>query len=191
MGINCQGSSQCSFTTVDSPNILREFNLTASGVLPSSPSPPPINFLPGLPLLAHELYFRNEHILCAENALVGSICVFLQGDDVPEAGVPGFVITRRIHDLVYHGCKFCGTVPVSGDNRPFAAGVLKSNYVRGKGCQGVCKLGRERVFWEGRGNWTFVDQEATARQGVGGAPIVGSIKEPSQSPGRALAFSGF
>ncbi|KAL8761320.1 MAG: hypothetical protein Q9184_002562 [Pyrenodesmia sp. 2 TL-2023] len=173
------GSSQCSFTTVNSPHILREFNLTASGIRPpSSPA-----FLPGLPLVPRELYFRNEHILCAQNALVGSICIFLQGEAVPVAGVPGFVITRRIRDLVDHGCKFCGSVPVSGDNRPFAAGVLTSNYVRKKGCQGVCGLGRKRVFWEGSGNWTFLDREARGGKGVGGASRVGSIEGPSPAEG--------
>ncbi|KAI4207181.1 MAG: hypothetical protein LQ346_000675, partial [Caloplaca aetnensis] len=93
------------------------------------------------------------------NALLGSICLFLQGAAVPAAGVPGFVVKARLRDLLRHGCLFCGSVPVSGDNRRAAAGVLTSNYVLGKGCQGVCDLRRQRVFWEGRGNWTFVDAE--------------------------------
>ncbi|KAL8899140.1 MAG: hypothetical protein Q9207_006350, partial [Kuettlingeria erythrocarpa] len=105
------------------------------------------------------LYFRDEHIICAENALLGSICLFLQGRAVPAAGVPGFVVKARLRELVRHGCLFCGSVPVSGDNRPLAAGVLTSNYVLGKGCHGVCDLRRKRVFWEGRGSWTFKDAE--------------------------------
>ncbi|KAI4091609.1 MAG: hypothetical protein LQ344_003960 [Seirophora lacunosa] len=153
-GINCLGSSQCSFTTNNSPNILFEFNRTVS--LPS-----PNNFLlPGPPLPPRALYFRNEHIACAENALLGSICLFLQGSGVPDTGVPGFVVRRRVQDLLDHGCRFCGSVPVSGDNRPLAAGVLTSNYVLGKGCKGVCELGRDVVLWEGMGNWTFVDGDS-------------------------------
>ncbi|KAL9016863.1 MAG: hypothetical protein Q9185_005813 [Variospora sp. 1 TL-2023] len=170
-GINCLGSSQCSFTTVNSGNILLEFNRTASS------SPPPssltLNFLPGPPLPPRALYRNGEHILCAENALVGSICVFLQGAAVPATGVPGFVVRRRVQDLLDHGCKFCGSVPVSGDNRPAAAGVLTSNYVRRKGCQGVCELKRETNLWMGRGNWTFPDW-GNRRKGV--EPTEGRIE---------------
>ncbi len=181
LGINCRGSSQCSFTTVNSPNILREFNISAHGVPPSSPSPPPTNFLPGLPLLARELYFRDERIICAQNALLGSICLFLQGGAVPAAGVPGFVVKARLRDLLRHGCLFCGSVPVSGDNRPGAAGVLTSNYVLEKGCQGVCDLRRKRVFWEGRGSWAFIDQERSE---------VGKVRMPPDEVGGNVEGGG-
>ncbi|KAL8864116.1 MAG: hypothetical protein Q9198_010080, partial [Flavoplaca austrocitrina] len=111
MGINCYGSSQCSFTTVNSPDILREFNstlYTAHGTTPSSnPDLPgslpfpnsrsrPSTQPPYFPLPDLELFFKGEHIICARNVpwLVGSICVFLQGDHVPASGVPGFIIKR-------------------------------------------------------------------------------------------------
>ncbi|KAL8996976.1 MAG: hypothetical protein Q9169_003627 [Polycauliona sp. 2 TL-2023] len=157
-GINCKGSSQCSFTTVNSPNILREFNSTlwiAHGTRPdalprlpgSRPVPPKTN-LDNNPLPDYELFFKGEHIICARNLhwLVGSICVFLQGDNVPVTGVPGFVIKRLVYDLVYHNCKFCGSVPVSGDNEPETSGVLTSNYVMDEGCHGVCVQSRKRMF---------------------------------------------
>ncbi|KAI4245172.1 MAG: hypothetical protein L6R42_010256 [Xanthoria sp. 1 TBL-2021] len=150
MGINCQGSSQCSFTTVNSPNILREFNttlITSHGSTPTSlPFLPP--YAPNTSLPDLELFFKHEHIICARNLhwLVGSICVFLQGDKVPKDGVPGFVIKRLVNRLVRHGCKFCGSVPVSEDNNPYRLGVLTSNYVTDKGCQGVCDQRRGKVF---------------------------------------------
>lgn len=80
---------------------------------------------------------------------------------------------------------------MSGDNRPFAAGVLTSNYVRGKGCQGVCALRRERVFWVGSGDWTYVDREADGGKGVGGAPRLGSIELlPGEGVGVAQQAEG-
>ncbi|KAL8842820.1 MAG: hypothetical protein Q9176_002456 [Flavoplaca citrina] len=169
MGINCRGSSQCSFTTVNSPDILREFDSTLYTAHGTSPSSNP--HLPGslplphsrtrpssrpsvptqplyLPLPDLELFFKGEHIICARNLhwLVGSICVFLQGDHVPASGVPGFIIKRLVHHLVFHGCKFCGSIPVSEDNNPYRLGVLTSNYVTDQGCQGVCAQERGRVF---------------------------------------------
>ncbi|KAI4104148.1 MAG: hypothetical protein LQ339_004001 [Xanthoria mediterranea] len=150
MGINCQGSSQCSFTTVNSPNILAEFNatlITAHGRTPTSrpvlPAYAPNTTLPDL-----ELFFEGEHIICARNLswLVGSICVFLQGEKVPADGVPGFVIKRLVHKLVRHGCKFCGSVPVSEDNNPYRLGILTSNFVTDKGCHGVCEQERGKQF---------------------------------------------
>ncbi|KAL8711571.1 MAG: hypothetical protein Q9220_003981 [cf. Caloplaca sp. 1 TL-2023] len=151
-GINCHGSSQCYFTTVSSSNILSALNVTATTGSPSNSDPP----LPGGPLNDLELYFSGEHILCAKNNrhLVGSICVFLQGQDVPVGGVPGYLIKIRIQELVAHGCKFCGSVPLSGDNRPEAQGLLTSNYVIDQSCQGVCSQPRRRTFVGNRSDIT-------------------------------------
>ncbi|KAL8883476.1 MAG: hypothetical protein Q9192_007147 [Flavoplaca navasiana] len=185
-GINCLGSSQCSFTTVNSPDILREFNSTLYTAHGTSPSSNP--YLPGslplpnnrsrpssqppyLPLPDLELFFKNEHIICARNLpwLVGSICVFLQGDHVPASGVPGFIIKRLVHHLVFHGCKFCGSIPVSADNNPYRLGVLTCNYVTDQGCQGVCAQKRGRVFLKqmDRKGWEL------ARNGGLRDPVVG------------------
>ncbi|KAL8724777.1 MAG: hypothetical protein Q9166_007755 [cf. Caloplaca sp. 2 TL-2023] len=153
-GINCEGSSQCSFTTVNSPNILAEFNSTLITGNGTSPSAHPS--LPSGPLHDLELFFTGEHIICARNLhwLVGSICVFLQGAGVPATGVPASVIKRLVNQMVYHGCKFCGSVPVSEDNDPFQLGLLTSNYVMDEGCHGVCDQGRKKFYYIGRGNWT-------------------------------------
>ncbi|KAL8853177.1 MAG: hypothetical protein Q9221_001911 [Calogaya cf. arnoldii] len=106
VGINCAGSSQCSFTTVNSPNILREFNSTLytnHGTRPDSlPALPALVPLPDL-----ELFYKHEHIICARNLewLIGSICIFLQGEKIPKDGVPGFMIKRLVNDLALHiGC---------------------------------------------------------------------------------------
>lgn len=144
-GINCLGSSQCSFTTVDSKNIMAEFNSTVYHG-PGNTSQP---HLGGGPLPELELWYKGEHIVCAENwhLFQGSICLFLDGKNVPQNGVPGFVIKQRINDLLYHGCKFCGSVPVLGNNEAQEAGVLTSNYILARGCQGVCKVkGRPMRF---------------------------------------------
>ncbi|KAL8671830.1 MAG: hypothetical protein Q9224_007607, partial [Gallowayella concinna] len=131
-GINCRGSSQCSFTTNTSPTILAEFNSTLYSNTGASPPGKP--FLPGGPIQDLELYYKGEHIICARNLrwLVGSICIFLQGEYVPKSGVPGFVIKRLVSQMSRHGCKFCGSVPVSEDNDPFRLGVLTSNFVVGE-----------------------------------------------------------
>ncbi|KAL8805635.1 MAG: hypothetical protein Q9200_005348, partial [Gallowayella weberi] len=86
VGINCEGSSQCSFTTNNSPNILAEFNSTLYLGTGTSPSADPS--LPGGPIPDLELFFPGDHIICARNAhwLKGSICIFLQGRNVPESG---------------------------------------------------------------------------------------------------------
>lgn len=135
MGINCHGSSQCDFTTVGSRNIMKEFNDTAWNGHDNN------DHLPGGPLLDLELWQAGEHIICAENVrqLIGSVCLFLEGDNVPKNGVPGYIIKRRINDLLYHGCKFCGSVPILGNNRASDAGVLTANYVTDKGCQGLVR----------------------------------------------------
>ncbi|KAI4123609.1 MAG: hypothetical protein LQ338_005180 [Usnochroma carphineum] len=92
-GINCQGSSQCSFSNIDTPNLLYKFNTTASfGVYA-----PVDDVLPGGPIRDRELWFSGEHIICAENNnhLIGSFCLFLQGDYVPKNGVPGSILRER------------------------------------------------------------------------------------------------
>lgn len=124
---------------------MAEFNSTVH----NGPGNSSDSHLWGGPLPDLELWYKGEHIVCAENLrwLQGSICLFLEGENVPRNGVPGFVIKQRIHDLLYHGCKFCGSVPVLGDNRAKEAGLLTSNYVFAKGCQGVCKVkGRAMMF---------------------------------------------
>ena len=70
------------------------------------------------------------------------MCLFLQGDlPIGTVNVNGSVIKARISDLKNHGCKSCGSVPLSGNNDPRAAGILTANYVQDtQGCNGVCGM---------------------------------------------------
>lgn len=40
----------------------------------------------------------------------------------------------------FHGCKYCGSVPINDDNDPKKKGILTINLVNQKGCQGLCAL---------------------------------------------------
>lgn len=51
----------------------------------------------------------------------------------------GTVIATRAGELNRHGCWYCGSVPVSGDNNPREMGILTVDFVRDELCDGVCK----------------------------------------------------
>ena len=132
-GINCQGSSQCSklFNTIKHKNVISGLDYLINNGS--------ISGLDGGPLNTSLQIYAHEDIACLKNAkwAAGSLCMFTQGN-VPETGVDGATIGRRIHDLNYHGCKKCGSVPLSGDNNPHAMGILTVNYVTSKACNGIC-----------------------------------------------------
>lgn len=136
LGINCRGSSQCSqaFESVGSSNLIANFNesLWIGGD----------SHLPNAPINDQAFYYFGDHIMCARNGLLGagSICLFPQGN-IPDEGIPGFVIKLKIAELAAHGCKFCGSVPVGSYNDPAPLGILTVNYVLGKACQGLCSPG--------------------------------------------------
>ena len=123
-GINCLGSSQCSrlFNTISSTNLIAHFNWTVWHRVNDTAS-----------------FYKHRQIACGKNAswLVGGVCLFLQGN-VSDNGISGSTLKARISDLSYHGCKYCGSVPVSGDNDPRSAGLLTANYVRYPVCDGLC-----------------------------------------------------
>lgn len=124
VGINCLGSSQCSrvFNTISSGNLIDRFNWTVWYEVDDA-----------------VVFYKHRQIVCGKNYdfFVGGICLFLQGN-VSEQGVSGAVLKARISDLAYHGCKYCGSVPVSGDNNPRSAGILTANYVHYPVCDGLC-----------------------------------------------------
>lgn len=126
-GINCNGSSQCSrwFNTVNSEQLISSFNHTIWTRIRDD-----------------AYFFRHDQIICAKNAhwAIGGICLFLMGN-IPIEGISGLVLKRRINDLAYHGCRYCGSVPVSGNNDPTKAGRLTSNYVFHPECDGLCTPG--------------------------------------------------
>ena len=127
LGINCQGSSQCSpfYNTINTDNLISRFNRTIWTTIRDDAR-----------------FSKDRQIACAKNAhwAVGGICLFLQGH-IPIAGIPGTILKYRISDLLYHGCRYCGSVPISGDNNATKAGFLTSNYVVDPWCDGLCDVG--------------------------------------------------
>ena len=123
-GINCRGSSQCSrlFNTVGSEHLIFAFNYTIWNRISD-----------------YAYFFKSQQIACAKNAnwAVGGICLFVQGN-VTSQGISGRILKERISDLAYHGCNYCGSVPISGDNNPDKAGLLTANYVAHPICNGIC-----------------------------------------------------
>ncbi|KAA6406690.1 MAG: hypothetical protein FRX48_09413 [Lasallia pustulata] len=135
LGINCRGSSYCrawflgnSFYTED---VISEFwNALTTGKSAN---------VPGGPISDAMVYDDPQgdlgHIAC-RNIRIGSegICLFMQN-----AGkTNGSVIKARVADLVSHGCRLCGSVPLSGNNDPGDSGILTVNYVRSGACHGIC-----------------------------------------------------
>lgn len=135
LGINCQGSTFCSPrynpSLTERTDLIDEFWVALSyGASP---------LIPGGPIVRSDLYMAGQHIACLD-AYDGGICLFMEGN-VPKGGVRGSVIIERLWDLKMHKCRWCGGVPISGDNDPGEMGVLKSDWVRVANCPtGVCKL---------------------------------------------------
>lgn len=114
-GINCNGSSQCGITGGRSADILAAVQNIDTG----------------------RTYQNGEKIACTDKLGVG-ICAFLQGT----GGITGDLIKTLVQDLVNHGCKVCGSVPVffnSGDNNINDHGELTINWVASTDeCSGLC-----------------------------------------------------
>lgn len=88
-----------------------------------------------------DLYVPGSHILCRPWGAVpvGGICAFTQGRNLSPTGINGTMIRRKLNELVDHGCRTCGSVPLSEDNNPVEAGILTVNYViHGPICNGLC-----------------------------------------------------
>lgn len=162
-GINCNGSSQCSrwFNTINSEHLVSSFNHTIWTQISDN-----------------AYFFRHDQIICAKNAhwAVGGICLFFEGN-VPIKGVSGLVLKKRINDLAYHGCRYCGSVPVSGDNDPNKAGRLTSNYVFQPTCDGLCTPAENLLEVEVPGN-SIVSNQTSPQQSArptGDASLNGPI----------------
>lgn len=127
LGINCRGSTQCSrlFNTVHSDHLIVAMNHTIWKRISD-----------------YAYFFEDQQIACAKNAgwAIGGICLYVQGN-ITSDGISGLVIKKRISDLAYHGCNYCGSVPISGDNDPLKAGLLTANYVQHPLCDGICSRG--------------------------------------------------
>ncbi|KAI4132524.1 MAG: hypothetical protein LQ347_002545 [Umbilicaria vellea] len=131
-GINCEGNTYCNTafnSKLPSHNDLIDqfYEALANGAS---------NVVTGGPLIDYALYptIQNKYIACHTSG----VCLYLRGN-YPQAGVNGSLIATRIGELNRHGCWYCGSVPLSGDNDPKKMGILTVNFVKGQVCDGVCK----------------------------------------------------
>ena len=135
LGINCRGSYYCrawflgnNFYTEDVISEFRDaLSMGNSKNIPGGPIPDTMVY--------DDPLGDAGHIACR---IVGTgtegICLFMQN----AGSVKGSVIKARIADLVSHGCRLCGSVPLSGNNHPGESGILTVNYVNSGACRGVC-----------------------------------------------------
>ena len=141
-GINCEGSSQC--PRYDGLNGNTDL-LTLQDYTDE--------------LNSHPSWFYNtgSHIACVNSTAApaneslplftfrGYICIFAQPEPdaffgivgeqnkVKGGGVDAMTIVRKVADLVAHGCRRCGSIPLRDDN-DISDGQLTSNFVSDAPC---------------------------------------------------------
>ncbi len=112
LGINCRGNTFC--TKDGYPEQLQGF----------------IN-----DIQCDRIYKNGEHIACVSKTIAGNkqggICAFLQGT---QSGASGASIQLMMQAIIDHGCKGCGSSPVTfpqllGNNNNPDAGILTINVV--------------------------------------------------------------
>lgn len=136
LGINCRGSLLCpAYLEAFPPDYIGTFVYIVNG---SARYCPP-SFSCG-PLNDTEIYLPNDQIVCLPlgRSFLGGICAFTRGKNVPATGVDGALIKRKLQELSSHGCRVCGSVPLSGDNDSGREGILTVNYIGGVVCRGLC-----------------------------------------------------
>ena len=131
LGINCRGSPWCTqgyHFWEQVPNNLASLK----------------HILKEFPGVSRRVWSVNTHIACefafdrhSVWPLPGYWCLFAQGN-VPWGVVDGPLVERKVQQLLDHGCRRCGSVPLRDDNNP-ADGILTMNYVVASDCIGVCK----------------------------------------------------
>ncbi|KAL8745179.1 MAG: hypothetical protein Q9190_002656 [Brigantiaea leucoxantha] len=89
-----------------------------------------------------DLFAPGERIMCSPNLdkiiPAGGVCVFTQYIPPGLPKTSGATVKQKLRQLQEHGCKACGSVPLSSDNDPREAGILTVNAVGGKVCGGEC-----------------------------------------------------
>lgn len=98
-------------------------------------------------LTSSDRYLAGQKIACKEHSvfpyvLGGYFCAFLEGN-VAADGVDGATLLLKMEQMIEHGCRGCGAVPISADNDPEKLGTLVVNYVQTSECVGVCYYGGE------------------------------------------------
>lgn len=131
-GINCEGNRRCSphvnHVLSKDVDLIDEFYQAlangASDVIVGGP----LNSTTRYPLPG------QKYIACDAAA---SICMSLSGNH-PAEGMDGLTLATRAGDLNSHGCWYCGSVPLTGNNDPKPMGDLKIDIASGPYCSGVC-----------------------------------------------------
>ena len=129
LGINCRGSNPNCWSQSGFDDTIATFLYFAA---------------PGGSLGDADLYTPGSHIMCRPWGAVpvGGICAFTQGRSLSPTGINGTMIRLKLNELVDHGCRTCGSVPLSENNNPVDAGILTVNYVlHGPICNGLCHYG--------------------------------------------------
>ena len=91
----------------------------------------------GGPIDRTAIWQYGQDVACYTPA---GVCVWTEGHVTRGMnGINGSVLVDRVGDLNYHGCWYCGSVPLSGDNKPDEMGILVVDYIGPKvPCSGVC-----------------------------------------------------
>ena len=132
LGINCRGSFLCPDGRFKEP-YLHSLVQIAKGMDCESSS----GFNCG-PINDTDIWAPGKHILCLPQEIsIGGICVFTQGNVAP-LGITGDVTRQKLLELKQHGCRECGSVPLSDDNNPDTSGILTVNWVTTGVCWGLC-----------------------------------------------------
>lgn len=147
-GINCEGSGFCPLATFVHGN-----NNEGTDIIQGLR-----DAMYASRVSENTTYGNGDHIVCVTNTIPVSILLgtayvsVTLGGGVPAGGVclfpqqlpSGTAITLRqvrglVDYLLQHGCKTCGSVPVTypGDNR-VANGELTFNFVSNPACTGTC-----------------------------------------------------
>lgn len=118
VGINCHGSARC--LTSDNMGVMEK-------------------------LAAHmarmhdrDVYMPGQSIACFYDGWSGFYCAFVQGKRAPRGGVYGVLLKEKMRQLVEHGCRGCGSVPLAADNESRTSGLLTVNFVMLAPCTGLC-----------------------------------------------------
>lgn len=132
LGINCRGDKMCvksHNSGLDPHNDLIDefYQALANGASA---------VIQGGPISPTAVYNYGQDVACHANS---GICLYIEGQvSRGMVNVNGSTIIARAGDLNSHGCWYCGSVPLSGDNKPEEMGILKANYVKDNRCSGVC-----------------------------------------------------
>ena len=136
-------------------------------------------------------YVAGQKIACKEHSLFpfivhGYFCAFLEGQNVPTAGVHGDVLLTKMQQLIDHGCKGCGSVPLENGNDPTVMGKLTVNYVKSSECVGLCFYGSGGYIQEIR----FEDDtDAGAANGIEGSSETAAAAATTPTPTETVSLS--